>query len=61
MKPHWNTDPYNPEEITELYIGLSMERRDADRIVGMAQAVNPRIAVFRMKRGGDGSLEFEPI
>ncbi len=57
----WNTDPYNPEEITELYIGLSMERRDADRIVGMAQAVNPRIAVFRMKRGGDGSLEFEPI
>ncbi len=57
----WNTDPYNPEEIVELYIGLSMGRRDADRIAGMARAVNPRIAVFRMKRGGDGALGFDPI
>jgi len=57
----WNTDPYHPEEITELYIGLAMEQADADRIVGMALAVNPNIAIFRVKRESDGSLGFDRV
>jgi hypothetical protein len=57
----WNTDPYHPEEITELYLGLAMEKTDADRIVGMALAVNPNIAIFRVKRGPDGRLGFDRV
>jgi len=57
----WNTDPYHPEEIVELYLGLAMEKADADRIVGIALAVNPNIAIFRVKRGPDGSLGFDRV
>jgi len=57
----WNTDPYHPEEIAELYLGLAMEKADADRIVDMAVAVNPNIAIFRVKRGPDGSLGFDRV
>ena len=57
----WNADPYHPEEIVELYLGLAMEKADADRIVGMALAVNPNIAIFRVKRGPDGSLGFDRV
>ena len=57
----WNTDPYHPEEITELYLSLAMEKADADRIVSMALAVNPYVAIFRVKRGPDESLWFDPV
>jgi hypothetical protein len=55
----WNTDPYHPEEITELYLGFAMEKADAERIVDMALAVNPHIEIFRVKRWPDGSLGFD--
>jgi hypothetical protein len=57
----WNTDPYHPEEITELYLGVAMEKADADRIVGMALAVNPNIAIFRVTCGPDGSVGFDRV
>ena len=57
----WNTDPYHPEEIIELYLGLAMEKADADYIVSMALAVNPNIAIFRVKRVPDGSLGFDRV
>ena len=57
----WNTPPYHPEEIVELNLGLAMERADIDRIVGMALAVNPRIAIFRARRGPGGKLWFDPV
>ena len=57
----WNTDPYHPEEIAEPYLGLAMEKADTDRVVGMALAVNPDIAIFRARRGPDGALGFDPV
>jgi Protein of unknown function (DUF2971) len=57
----WNTLPYHPEEIVELYLGLAMETADIDGIVGMALAVNPNMAIFRAKRGPDGRLGFDRI
>lgn len=55
----WNTLPYHPEEITELYLGLEMEKSDMEDIVGKARAVNRDIAVFRAKRNGGGKLVFD--
>jgi hypothetical protein len=55
----WDTLPYHPEEITELYLGLSMEKADLSEICSMARARNPHIAVFRAKRSADGKLGFD--
>jgi hypothetical protein len=57
----WNTFPYDPEEIVELYLGLAMEKADMYRIVNMALAVNPEITIFRAKRGPDGRVGFDRI
>jgi hypothetical protein len=58
----WNTLPYQPEEIAELYLGLAMEKADMDHIIGMALAVNPNIAIFRAKRWpDDGRLGFDRV
>lgn len=57
----WNALPYHPEEITELYLGLAMEKADMADIVGFAQAVNPNITIFGAKRGADGKLGFDRV
>jgi hypothetical protein len=57
----WNTVPYHPEEITELYLGLEMEKADRDSICSMAQAVNQDIAIFGAKRNADGKLGFNRV
>lgn len=57
----WDTLPYHPEEVTELYLGLAMEMADMEEIVGKARAVNPDIAVFQAKRSGHGKLGFDRI
>ena len=54
----WNTLPYHPEEITELYLGLSMGQADSDEIQYAARAINPGIIVFKANRSGDGKLDF---
>lgn len=43
----WNTQPYHPEEITELYLGLAMAKEKRELIVRMAKAVNPNIVIFQ--------------
>lgn len=55
----WNTLRYHPEEITEMYLGLAMEKADAEEILSKARAINPDIAVFRAERSGDGKLRFD--
>jgi hypothetical protein len=55
----WNTLRYDPEEITELYLGLAMEKVDSDEIQSMARAINPDIAVFKAKHTGEGKLGFD--
>ena len=57
----WNTLRYHPEEITELYLGLAMDKADLDEILGKARAVNPKIAVFQTKRSADGRLIFDHV
>ncbi|MHB1516549.1 MAG: hypothetical protein ACYCVY_12800 [Acidiferrobacteraceae bacterium] len=57
----WNTLPYYPEEITELNLGLAMEKSDIEDIVGKARTGNPDIAIFRAKRDGDGRLVFDQL
>ena len=57
----WNTDPYHPEEITELYLGLAMEKADRDGICSTARAVNRDIAIFAARRNPDGKLGFDCV
>jgi hypothetical protein len=57
----WNTIPYYPEEITELYLGLKMEKSDIEDIVGKARTVNRDIAIFRAKRDVGGKLVFDQL
>jgi hypothetical protein len=57
----WNTDSYHREEITELYLGLAMEKGDRDNICNSARAVNQDIAIFGAKRNADGKLRFDRV
>ena len=57
----WDTLPYQPEEITELYLGLDMETSDTEEIVGYARAINRDIAIYRANRNGSGMLVFAPF
>jgi DUF2971 family protein len=56
-----NTVPYHPDEITELYLGLEMEKSDIEDIVGKARYVNPAIAIYRANRNCDGRLVFDQV
>lgn len=60
-EPPWNTDPYHPEEITELYLGLKMEKSDIEDIVGKARNINPDIAIYRANRDCGGKLIFDQV
>ena len=60
-QPPWNTDPYYPEEITELYLGLEMERSDSEDIVSKARDINPDIAIYRVNRDCGGKLVFDQV
>ncbi len=56
----WNTLPYEPEEITELYLGRAMVKTDIGCVIGFAKAINPNVAIFRPRPGPDGS-RFERV
>jgi hypothetical protein len=55
----YRTLPYHPEEVTELYLGKSMNAEDKADIVAKAKALNPEIAVFQAKRSALGKISFE--
>jgi hypothetical protein len=57
----WNTMPYHPEEITELYLGLTMAKGNKDEIISKARAVNPNIAIFQASRGPNQTLTFQRL
>jgi Protein of unknown function (DUF2971) len=56
----WNTMPYHPEEISELYLGANQPDALKAEIVKLAQAVNPEIKIFDAAHGKDGKLTFRP-
>lgn len=58
---HGITLPYHPEEVTELYLGLEIEKSDIEDIIGKARIVNRDIAIFRAKRDGGGKLVFDKL
>lgn len=57
----WNTLPYHPEEITELYLGADMTDADKKDILGKAKAVNASIKVFQAKRDAKGQVTFDEV
>ena len=57
-EPPWDTLPYHPEEITELYLGLAMTKEDQDDIVAKAKALNSQITVFQANRDANRNLVF---
>jgi hypothetical protein len=57
----WDTLPYYPEEITELYLGLAMTKSDKNDIVAKAKTVNPKIAIFQVDRDANRKLTFRSI
>jgi hypothetical protein len=52
----YDTMSYHPEEITELYLGLAMDKADKDDIAAKAKRVNPGIAIFQAKRDPKGVI-----
>lgn len=57
----WDTLPYHPEEISELYLGLEMKISDIEDIVGKAHIINRDIVIFRAKRDGSKKLVFDKL
>ena len=57
----WDTLPYYPEEITELYLGLAMNKSDKNDIVAKAKAANPKIAIFQADRDAAKKLTFRLV
>jgi len=57
----WNTLPYHPEEITELYLGLEMKRSDSEDIIDKARDVNRDISIYRANRSSGGKLIFDRV
>lgn len=57
----WNTLPYHPEEITELYLGAAMADADKQDVIAKAKAVNSQIKVFQTKKDDEGRINFDQI
>jgi Protein of unknown function (DUF2971) len=54
----WNTLPYHPEEISELYLGAKQPEALKAEIVKLAQAVNPAISIFDAALDEEGKITF---
>jgi hypothetical protein len=57
----YRTQPYLPEEITELYLGAAMTDADMREIIAAAKALNPQITVFQVKRDSEGRISFDGV
>lgn len=56
----WNTLPYCPEEITELYLGAEIESLVESEVVSSARTRNPNIKVYRARLLKNDKLVFIP-
>jgi hypothetical protein len=57
----YRTQPFHPEEITELYLGAAMTDADKQETIAAAKALNPQIAVFQAKRDSEGRISFDGV
>jgi hypothetical protein len=60
-EPDWNTLPYHPEEVTELYLGPAIADDEKAEIIRAAKDINPEIAVFWPCRAADQSIAFNAL
>jgi hypothetical protein len=56
----WNTLPYHPEEIPELFFGLNTPTEIKEEICRLAKARNPKIKTLHAYRDPFGRLLFLP-
>jgi hypothetical protein len=56
----WNTLPYHPEEIVELYLGHEVEKLVEDEVVSSAKSRNPNIKIYRSRLLKNDKLVFIP-
>lgn len=56
----WNTMPYHPEELSELYLGHKASEETKIEILRLAKTQNPGIKVFHTYLTPDGRLQFSP-
>lgn len=54
----WNTMPYHPEEIPELYLGHRTSADIKAEIIELAKSRNPEIKIFHSCLGPDGRIIF---
>lgn len=52
----YETLPYQPEEISELFLGAKMDNNEKEQILELAQKMNPRIQIFQTSLNADGCL-----
>lgn len=57
----WDTLPYHPEEITELYIGSNTVSADMEELVALGYSLNPEIKILQMLHGPSGSLTHREV
>ena len=57
----YRTQPFHPEEITELYLGAAMTDADKQEIVATAKALKLEIAVFQAKQDPEGRISFDGV
>lgn len=60
-EPPWDTLPYHPEEVTELYLGHAMTEADRSEIGEIARRRNPQIAVFQARMDANGAVSFDKL
>lgn len=57
-EPDWDILAYNPDNISELYLGANMTPNERVSIVALARARNPNIAVFQVHIEPDRTVRY---
>jgi hypothetical protein len=57
----YDTMSFHPEEITEMYLGLAIDKADKGDLAAKAKKVNPGIAIFQVKRDPKGVIVFDRV
>lgn len=52
----WDTLPFHPEEVDQLYLGHAMTAADAEEIIAKAIRLNPAIEIYRPNANGNGDF-----
>lgn len=56
----WNTRPYHPEEIIELYLGANISEEHREKCIRLARTHNPKIDIFKIDTCQNDYVSFKP-